>query len=100
MIYKLTKTTFIQESSVGHHPEDIGWRSFDQVVPARNVKISHVVNFYRATGVKARVQALTAQSMSRAAARVRDLKLLAVALSTEGDSVPHPSKPRPRSRRL
>jgi hypothetical protein len=57
------------------------------------------VNFYRATGVTARIQALTAESMSRAATRVRNLKLLAVTLMSERNTVPSSFKAAPPLRR-
>jgi hypothetical protein len=62
-------------------------------------RIDHVVNFYRTTESNRRVQELTADSICRAAASVRNVRLLAVVSKKEADTVPVSFKGIPRLER-
>jgi hypothetical protein len=88
VIYCLTETVFIQENSTKTSLKPADWTTFDRLPRFSRLRIDHVVNFYGTTGPARRVQELTADSIRRAVASVRDVRLLAVVSKTETDAVP------------
>jgi hypothetical protein len=88
VIYRLTEAVFVQENSAETKLEPAAWTQSDRLSRVPRLRIDHVVNFYRATGSARRSQELTAESIRRAAAAVRDVRLLAVVSTKEADAVP------------
>lgn len=99
MIFRLTENVFIQENSTETKLEPGDSAIFDGLPGIPRLRIDHVVNFYRTTDSNRRVQKLTAESIRRAAASVRDVWLLAVVFKKEADAVPVSFKGIPRLER-
>lgn len=97
MIQKLTDTVFVQEITDRRDTSD--WAVLDRKRTPVPTKFSHIIRFYDGGDTAKRIQQLTAESMRRAAAFARGVRLIAVLSANERVHLPAGFKSAPKVRR-